>query len=301
MKLSLNKLNIGILLSFISYSCFAFMDVVNKFLFSSVNISFFSYMFWLDLAILITLFAIGFFKSSLSLTIFKTKKPIGVFFRSLFSLGNTLCSLVAISHLPFHIFYSLTFMQPIIATLLSIVLFIEKPNFKKISLILFGFIGVMISIELWNMQNNTLSVIGILAGLGVALTGALSGVVVKKYLPEENTVTVAIYNILLSILVASGYFSFVNEGLYLTGNIKTIILIALGGILAGLGMIFFMMSYQKASVQSIVSMQYIQIIWGALFGFLLFSNIPSIYAIIGIAIIIISNYINIKLVSSKVG
>lgn len=295
MNLSLNKLNIGILLSFISYSCFAFMDVVNKFLFSSVTISFFSYMFWLDLAILITLFTIGFFKSSLSLNILKTKKPMGVFIRSFFSVGNTLCSLVAISNLPFHIFYSLTFMQPIIATLLSIVLFIEKPNFKKIGLIILGFLGVIISIELWNMQNSVLPLIGIIAGLGVALTGALSGIVVKKYLPTENTITIAIYNILLSILVASGYFAFASEGLYLTNDIKVIILIALGGILAGLGMIFFMMSFQKASVQSIVSMQYVQIIWGVLFGYIIFSNIPSVYAIIGITIIVISNYINIKI------
>ncbi len=300
MKIFLSKFNMGVLLSFFSYSCFAFMDVVNKFLFSSVNISFFSYMFWLDLAILLTLLTIGFFKSSLSLRLFKTKKIMGVFIRSLFSVGNTLCSLVAISNLPFHIFYSLTFMQPIIATLLSIVLFIEKPNFKKIAFIIFGFIGVIISIELWSIQNASFPIIGILAGLSVALTGAFSGIVVKKYLPKENTITVAIYNILLSILVASAYFSLSSESIYLTNNIKTIILISLGGILAGLGMIFFMMSYQKASVQSIVSMQYVQIIWGIIFGFLLFSNIPSIYAIIGIIIIILSNFLNIK-ISNKIG
>lgn len=295
MNLLSNKINLGILLSFISYSCFAFMDVVNKFLFSSVNISFFSYMFWLDLAILITLFTIGFFRTSLSSNIFKTKKPMGIFVRSLFSVGNTLCSLVAISNLPFHIFYSLTFMQPILTTLLSIILLIEKPNFKKIGLIIFGFLGVIISIEIWNVQNSVFPIIGIVAGLGVALTGALSGVVVKKYLPEENTVTIAIYNILLSILVASGYFAFANETIYLTNNIKTIVLISLGGILAGLGMIFFMMSFQRSSVQSIVSMQYVQIIWGVFFGYVIFSNVPSVYAIIGISIIIFSNYINIKI------
>lgn len=295
MKSLINKVSTGILLSFISYSCFAFMDVVNKFLFASVSISFFSYMFWLDLAIIITLFIIGFFKSSVSLDILRTRKPAGIFLRSLFSVGNTLCSLVAISHLPFHVFYSLTFMQPIIATLLSLVLFIEKPNFKKIGLIIFGFFGVMISIELWNMQNSTFSIAGIVAGLGVALTGALSGIVVKKYLPEENTITIAIYNILLSILVASAYLSLSDEKIYITNDAKTIILIGFGGILAGLGMLFFMMSYQKASVQSIVSMQYVQIIWGVLFGFLLFSNAPSVYAVAGILIIILSNYINIKI------
>ncbi|MDR0484094.1 MAG: DMT family transporter [Alphaproteobacteria bacterium] len=291
----MSLLHKGIFLSFISYTCFAFMDVVNKFLFSSVEISFFSYMFWLDSAILITLLIIGLFTSKLSLDIFKTKHTFWVFVRSLLSVGNTLCSLVAISHLPFHIFYSLAFMQPIIATLLSIVLFIEKANFKKIALILSGFIGVIISIQLWDMEHSGFALIGILGGLGIAITGALSGIVVKKYLPQENTITIAIYNILLSILVATIYLGVIGENLYLTDNFKTISLIGMGGVLAAFGMIFFMLSYQRGAVQSIVSMQYIQIIWGVLFGILLFSTIPSIYAIIGVAIIMVANYINIKI------
>ncbi|MDR2007777.1 MAG: DMT family transporter [Alphaproteobacteria bacterium] len=285
----------GILLSFLAYSSFAFMDTVNKFLFSSIDISFFSYMFWLDSAILTALIIIGLFTSRLSLSIFKTKKAFWVFVRSLLSVGNTLCSLIAISHLPFHIFYSLAFMQPIIATLLSIFLFIERPNLRKIVLIILGFIGVLISIQIWDLSHSGFALIGILGGLGIAITGALSGIVVKKYLPTENTITIAIYNILLSMLVALGYFAFTGEKLFLTDNINTITLIALGGIFCALGMIFFMMSYQKGAVQSIVSMQYIQIIWGVLFGFILFATVPSLPAIIGVAIIMIANYINIKI------
>ncbi|MCL2567661.1 MAG: DMT family transporter [Alphaproteobacteria bacterium] len=285
----------GIFLSFLAYTSFAFMDVVNKFLFSSIDISFFSYMFWLDSAILAALIIIGLFTSKLSLAIFKTKNWQWVFVRSIFSVGNTLCSLVAISHLPFHIFYSLAFMQPIIATLLSIILFIEKPNLKKIALIIFGFIGVMISIQIWDLEHSGFAVIGLLGGFGVAITGAFSGIVVKKYLPNENTITIAIYNILLSILVAIAYFGWSGESIYLTNNINTISLIAAGGIFCAMGMIFFMMSYQRGAVQSIVSMQYIQIIWGVLFGFILFAVVPSIFAIIGVAIIMTANYINIKI------
>ncbi len=288
-----NKLPFAILLSFLSYTCFAFMDLINKFLFSYINIPFFSYMFWLDLAILICLIPLGIFTSNFSLAFLKTTNAIPVFIRSIFSLLNTICSLIAISHLPFHIFYSLAFIQPIITTFLSIIFFMEKPNITKIILIVLGFLGVLISIEIWSFSSNPLPLIGLLAGLGISITNALSGLVVKKYMPAEKTITIAIYNVLLSFFVASLYFIFTQKTLFITTNPQIIILVFFGGLTAALGMIFFMLSYQKGYIQSIVSMQYTQIIWGIIFGIILFNTLPSFYSTIGITIIIITNLINI--------
>jgi S-adenosylmethionine uptake transporter len=285
---------IGIILSFFAYTSFAFMDVVNKFLFSTQNIPFFSYMLWLDLAIIFCLLFYVVITKQLSILFFKSKYPISLFIRSSLSVLNTLFSLIAISYLPFHLFYALAFLQPIIASLFAIFLFLEKPKLFNISCIISGFIGILIALEFWQGSLN-FKLLGIIAGIGIPITGALSGIMVKKYMVDENTWKIAFYNVILSLLVACLYFIITKEKVYIINDLQIYLLIFIGGLLACIGMVFFMKSYQKGIVQNISIMQYTQIVWGVLFGYILFNNIPSFYNITGLLIIILSSFISIRL------
>lgn len=283
----------GFILSFIAYLSFSFMDVINKFLFATVNIDFFSYMLWLDLAIIFALVMFGVANHNFSLQFFKTNNYKPILLRSIISVGNTLCSLVAISHLPFHLFYILAFMQPIIASFLSIIFKMESLKIRKILLIIFGFLGVLISIKVWDFTNNHIAMFAIAAGLGIALTGALSGIVVKKYMVNDNAITIAIYNILLSILVACGYFLISAKHIFIP-DLSIAAMILGAGTACAAGIVFFMKSYQTGEVQTISQLQYTQIIWGTFFGYLIFHEIPSVYSVIGAVIIIAVNTLNLK-------
>ena len=288
-----------IVLSFLAYSSFAMMDVINKFLFSSYMVGFFQYMLLLDLAIILFIFMIGFLSFKQSFKFLYPKNIKGITIRSVISVINTLCSLVAISYLPFHLFYTLAFLQPIFVVIFASMFGLEKLNFKKILIIILGFSGILISIEFWHQSFSNIQIIGILGGLGIGISGALSGIVVKKYLKDENITTIGIYNILLSILVASIYLLIKQENPFINLEINFILLIMFAGLFCCLGILFFMKSYQGGYINSIAILQYTQILWGVVFGYILFQSIPNIYAISGAVIIIMANLLNLKTQSSK--
>jgi len=288
-----------ILLSFLAYSSFAMMDVINKFLFSSYMVGFFQYMLLLDLAIIFFIFMIGFLSFKQSFKFLYPKNIKGIAIRSVISVINTLCSLVAISYLPFHLFYTLAFLQPIFVVIFASIFGLETLNFKKILIIALGFSGILISIEFWHQSFSNFQLIGITGGLGISISGALSGIIVKKYLKDENISTIGSYNILLSIIVASIYLLIKQENPFINLEINFIGLILCAGLFCCFGILFFMKSYQGGYINSIAILQYTQILWGVGFGYLLFQNIPSVYGIIGAIIIIIANLLNLKKQSNK--
>ena len=71
------------------------------------------------------------------------------------------------------------------------------------------------------------------------------------------------------------------------------------GLFCCLGILFFMKSYQGGYINSIAILQYTQILWGVVFGYILFQSIPNIYAISGAVIIIMANLLNLKTQSSN--
>lgn len=280
----------GVFFSFLSFSMFAFMDVTNKFIFSKQYLPFFSYALLLDIGIISFLILIILFWFKFSLSMFKTKNAWALLGRSILSVANTLFSLLAISYLPLHIFYALVFTQPMISSICSIIFRIEKMNLTKILFIILGFIGVIITIELWQGTDKT-PILGIIGGLGIAFTGALSGLIVKRFMTNDSPITIAFYNILLSIIIISLYLAYTKTSLVLPSTIHVSVLIVCASLLACMGMIFFMKSYQIGTVQNVVGMQYTQIIWGILFGYLIFDSKPTLASIVGCIIIVVSNYL----------
>ena len=285
-------------LAFFGFTVFSLMDVVNKFFFATTQISFFNYVLWLDFAILFSVLSFVFISQGLSMDFLKTQNKKAILIRSLLSVLNTFASLLAISHLPLHMFYALAFMQPIFATIFAFIFMIQKINLKKIILIFLAFLGMTLAVEFFNQESFIIPILGLIGGLGIAITGALSGIVVKKYLPRENILTVTTYNILLSIIVVSLILVLSKESLFIPNtNIENSrdFLILFAGILACIGMIFFMKSYQKGAVQNIAIIQYTQIVVGIAFGYLIFKDIPSLYNILGILIILIATLLNSKI------
>lgn len=72
--------------------------------------------------------------------------------------------------------------------------------------------------------------------------------------------------------------------------LSLICIAALGTVL---GTTFFMKAFQVAPIKYVAPTQYTQLIWGIIFGYLLFSDITSLNTLLGAAIIIIATIINL--------
>jgi len=67
--------------------------------------------------------------------------------RSSLDLGNNLCVVVALRHLPLTLFYILVFLAPMVTALLTAVFLRERLGWRKILAILGGFVGVVIAVN----------------------------------------------------------------------------------------------------------------------------------------------------------
>lgn len=143
------NINNGVVLSFLAYTSYSIMDLVNKFFFANVEISAMNYMFWINI---IMLFIIIVFHVSVnranSLSILKLKHPQAILIRSILGAINVFASLVAISYLPFHIYYSIVFTEPIIVMLFSILFRLERPRSIQILVTMICVLGLSITLEL---------------------------------------------------------------------------------------------------------------------------------------------------------
>ena len=72
------------------------------------------------------------------------------------------------------------------------------------------------------------------------------------------------------------------------------IMAGIAGCVTCMGSLFYLKAYQTAEARILAPIQYTQMIWGSILGFMLFAEYPSINVIIGATIVIVANVINIK-------
>ncbi len=66
--------------------------------------------------------------------------------RALLDLGNNVCVVIALRHLPLAVFYLLIFLAPLVATLMARVLLRERLTWRQVAALLVGFAGVVVAV-----------------------------------------------------------------------------------------------------------------------------------------------------------
>jgi drug/metabolite transporter (DMT)-like permease len=99
----------------------------------------------LGLALAIALVARGFLQGTPRRLL--PKSPARQLVRSLLDLGNNLCVVVALRHLPLTLFYILVFLAPMMTALLSAVFLRERLGWRKVVAVVGGFVGVVIAVN----------------------------------------------------------------------------------------------------------------------------------------------------------
>jgi S-adenosylmethionine uptake transporter len=189
----------------------------------------------------------------------------------------------AFATLPLVDAYVLLFCTPIMISVLAIFFLGERIAVVRWLAILLGLIGVLIV-----LRPSIDSVkIGHLAALCSALCGAISAIISRKIGSSENMATMIVFPLLATILVSGVMLLYVYEPMPLSD----LGLMFLVGALGLLGQYLILSGYRIAPAAYIAPMQYSQIIWAILFGYLFFNEAVDRYVILGSAITILSGVI----------
>jgi len=209
----------------------------------------------------------------------KTKRPGGHLARSVVGLAGMVCGFSAVQHLPLSEATALQFASPLFMTGLSALLLNERVGGHRWAAVIVGFVGVMVMARPIPGHMNLVGVsLGLLSALGVA--GAM--VAIRQIADTERGPTIVFYFTLAGTVL--GLVGTLLFGWTLP-DAPTLGLLVLSGLAGGIGQLLLTEALRVAPVGVVAPFDYTQLVWAALFGLLLWNEVPHLATVVGAVIV----------------
>jgi len=201
--------------------------------------------------------------------------------RGLMSAANMWCLFGALSLAPVADVSAITFMMPIVASVLAVVILKEKTSAAQWIAALAGFAGGLIVIRPGMAGFEP----GLLLAVGAVLAGSTVAMMIKTLLRHDSSDTIAAY-----LFLSHTAFGLVPAILVwiAPAPVEWVWLVLLGWLGAVVQRSFNRaMSIADATVA--LPFNFTRLIWAALFGYLFFAEIPDLWTWVGGAIIFLAS------------
>lgn len=279
----------GALMALLAFAIYATHDVFVKFLggqYSAVQIIFFSVVFSFPL---VAMMLIG-DRNDGNL---RPRHPWWTLVRTVSTLITGVSAFYAFSVLPLAQTYAILFAAPLLITVLAIPILGEKVGIRRGLAVAVGLAGVMIVLR----PTGTALGLGHAAALMAAVCSSLASVIVRKIGQDERSVVLLLFPMVANFLVLGAALPLVYKPMPIE-HLGMIGVIAAFGFVASL---FIISAYKNAEAVIVAPMQYSQMIWAIIFGFLIFNETPDRVTLIGAGVIMASGlYIVLRESRAKV-
>lgn len=200
--------------------------------------------------------------------------------RSVIAVIGSLCGFYAFANLPFAQVYAMIFMMPLLVTLFAIPMLGERVGLHRGVAIALGLCGVLVVIQ----PGSSDLTFAHLAGIGIALSGALQSVIARKIGRDERPIVMVLFPLMAVFIVTGVALSHVYEPMEYS-DLLGMAGVAILGFVAAL---LLVRAYRAGEAAIVAPMQYSQIIWAILFSTLLFGEALALTTLIGASIVILS-------------
>ncbi|MEQ8965737.1 MAG: DMT family transporter [Azospirillaceae bacterium] len=208
----------------------------------------------------------------------RPRRPAMVVLRGALVTAAALSVLWSFTRLPMTDGYALVFASPLIVTALAPVLLGERVGWRRWAAVVVGFLGVMIMLR----PGFAVLDIGHAAAFASAVLFALGLLVLRRIGPGESNGALLVGLLLTTEVMVAPLMPF----LWVTPRLGDVALMALSGTLAGFAHIFLVLAFKAAPAPVVAPYQYSQMIWGIVFGLVLFGDRPDPIVLLGAAIVI---------------
>jgi drug/metabolite transporter (DMT)-like permease len=173
------------------------------------------------------------------------------------------------------------FTVPIFATILGALVLKEPTGWHRWGAVLVGFVGVLIVAQPGSAH---IALSGAAVGLLAALFVAIVAILLRQIGKTEATGTTVFWFSVLSLPVLAVPYAFQLKA----HDLGTWAILVGIGLIGGIGQLALTGSVRHAPVSAVVPMDYSSLIWGTLYGWLLFGMWPSGWTWVGAPVIIAS-------------
>ncbi|MEO0392517.1 MAG: DMT family transporter [Pseudomonadota bacterium] len=266
----------GAIYGLIAFGVWATHDVFIKMLgahYSSVQVLFITFVFYMPLVI--GMIVMDRTKGSLW-----PVYPGWMVTRSIATIVQGLGTFIAFAHLPLAHCYAILFAMPVFITLLAMPMLRESVGIHRWLAIIAGLIGILVVLRPGYAELS----IGHGAALISALAGSLNSVITRKVGHAERMVVQVLYPS-LAVLIATGMmvpFFFTPPSL---GHIG---LNGLIGVMSFVALLAILMAYRLGEAAVVAPMQYSQMLWALLYGYVIFSETLDLVTGLGASIVMAS-------------
>ena len=264
----------GALLALLAFAVFSTHDVIVKILgadYSPVQIIFLSVLFgfpWVTLMLIQD-------PNSGNL---RPRHPWWTALRTAATTATGVSAYYAFSKLPLAQVYAILFAAPLLITILAIPILGERVRLRRWVAVLVGLGGVLVVLR----PGSEALTLGHLAALVAAVGGALASIIVRKIGKDERSIVLLIFPMMTNFVVMGAVLPFVYKPM----PIEHLGGIAIMSILVLIASSLVIAAYKAGEAVIVAPMQYSQIIWASLFGFVLFNEQMDAATLMGAAIII---------------
>lgn len=270
----------GILFALLGFSLFSIGDLVIKFLaddgFDPPEIAFFLQLFFLPLLLVMSPW-IGGIKAAL-----RTDKLWLHVVRALCGVVIFFMMINGFRQLGLALSYTLIFVGPFFATLLSIVFLKDRVGAYRWLSMLGGFIGILVVLRPGLEQPDP-------AALGVlfaALLFAVATIIARKIGEDEPLLAFSLFGSIISLQVYGVATFWDGEAMIPKGiqwaQFAMIAIVHVGGSL------LTSRAFSMTETALVAPFHYIQLLWGTLFGIVIFSTVPDFWTALGASFVVMS-------------
>ena len=265
----------GAVYALVGMAIFATHDVVVKYLgthgFSAMQIMFFAALLSFPI---VTILLMG----SRERETLIPRHPYWMALRTVCTVLTGLSAFYGFTVLPLAQTYAILFATPLLITILAIPILGEKVGPRRWAAVLVGLLGVLVVLQ---PGSSPMSFGHFAVGVAV-ICGGTASVISRKIGQEERSVVMLLYPMIGNFVAMALVLPFV----YVPMEIEHLGLLS---VIAGFGLIasfLVLQAYRRGEAAIVAPMQYSQIIWATIFGYLLFDETISLSTFIGTAIII---------------
>jgi len=282
-----SKESIGILFAITAYFSFSLLDALQKT--AIINHSIFQLIFVKYLFVFfLSLFEA---KRKKNDNFYKSNNLKLQILRSLLSIIESGCFILAIKYLSLANAHSVGALAPVIIVALSAIFLKEKVSVKTWVAIFVGFIGVLIILRPTSSIFDVKSMIPLVAAFFVGLYQVVTKISSEYDAPEVSLFYSSIIGMIITSLLALNFWQPINMESY-------IIFFGIG-LFFSLGFYFQINALSKARASIIQPFHYTLIFWAIILGYIFYDDIPDLFTITGAIIIAVSGIFVINQTSKK--
>ena len=212
-------------------------------------------------------------------SIFATASPALQVLRGGLAACSASLFIAAIGFVPLADAVAVSFIAPFIVTVLGAVVLREPVGFRRWTAVIVGFLGALIVIRPGMGVIHPAAFVVLVAATFFAFRQIVSRVLAKT----DRTVTTIAYTALVGNLILTVPLPFVWQW-PATG--QEIALLAAMAVLAAAGELFVIKALEVGLAVVVAPVQYTLLLWGTMYGFLVFHQLPDLWTWVGALIVV---------------